>query len=322
LSRNISTIEKAIILILIAAAVLGAGGYFLALPEFRKIEVVDAKIAQKEADIRRAQELKEIVMTIGDDFEVKRERAEAVHERFYDEMTTTEAITEVQRILSEFNGGVEPVSGITVTDVGETRLSLQIFTGGHNIRYSLRELALLFGGPPVEEVEEVNPINLIITHLFGEEPDLEDSDVQTRISAINESRAILIKEIITALSATGSDAIVGEDRDVFISTVRYLLAIETSGVGLTTARFALELSYADYLNFLDYINNLPHATIINTATLWESDVAAGNELRGYAFTLSLCAIKPIYIPEKRPNPFADILPPAQETEEEEDTEDE
>jgi hypothetical protein len=305
LSRNISTIEKVIILILIGAAILGAGGYFLAFPEYQKIEVVDNQIRQKMAEIERAQAMKEVVMTIGDVFDEKRERAEGVHVRFYGEMTATETIPVVQQLISDF--GVEFTGGITVSDIGASPFSLQVFTGGQRaIRYQLRDLALAFGGPPppvTEETEELSPGQIIVLHLFGEEPDIEDPEIQDRIDAIFSSRVFLIQELIDALKKTGAGAVPAQDRRLFIDTVRNLLAIEKTEVGLITANFTLNMTYSQYLDFLEYVNNLPQITRISSATLYQDEISAGDEVRSYSFALQMCVMKPLYVPDLRPNPF-------------------
>ena len=317
MSRNITTLEKAIILVLIAAALLGAGGYFLVLPEYRKIAVVDAQITQKTAEIAQAEQLRVTVDEIYDVFERRLDRAMNVHHRFYDEMTTTEAVVKVQEILAGFQGGIREVGGINVTDIGEVSLSVQLFTGQRSINYGLRNLAFVFGQPAVEEaaqetaydefgnpiVSHADPLQELIDHIFGEEPDFDDPEVLQKFEDIISSRALLINEIIGALSVTGRDALSYQSRAAFVELIRLFLFLEKSSVGLITASLELELTYSQYLDFLDYVNNLPQITLISSASLWQNISAASDEPQIYEFALRLCVMKPLVVGTERPARF-------------------
>jgi len=330
LSRNISKLEKIIILVVIVGAILAAGGFFIVKPSYEKIGVVDQKIAQRQADIERADDLIARAAEIEAVYDVKRQRAESVHVGFYEEMTTTEAVTMVQSILARAAtatniltaASVTPLDGITVTDIEEKRLSLQVYSGESDINYQLREYAFLFDSmmegldAPIEgEEAEFTPSSVTVTEenwdYFAELAvylltKYDASEIDAVIAGITSSRVLLMKEITEMLSEPG--ALSDENRDKFLDLMRVLLSAEDVGVGLITASFELEMNYAQYAAFLEYLLVLPELSSVNTAILWESPAAAGNELRGYSFELQLHVMMPMEIVEVSVNPLKATAP--------------
>ena len=322
MSRNISAIEKAIILILVMGFALGGGFYFLLKPSYDRIGRVDTQIESKKADIDNANRLREHARIIDQLYDAAKERAEGVHVGFYEEMTTTEAVTMVQNFLAGANQGRGHISttGIDVTDISERTLSVLQFTGGRNVRYQLRDFAFPRGAPDGEDAEEVvgaiwslaQVIIDLLEHKIGEYPEEGDeseaawelrNQFDELINFYGENHTALLSDITEALK-TNTIARNSEQRNQFLAAMRMLLAAEKMGVGLINAKFALELTYAEYLAFLDYINNFHLLTYIENCRLWQNIGVAGEDIRLYAFDLDFYVVSPIELPESPQNPFS------------------
>jgi hypothetical protein len=315
LSRNISGIEKIIILIVISGIVLGLGGYFIAYPAYQGIGEVETKIEQKESQIVSAHELRRRDIELSATYVEAREKALVVHEGFFEEMTNTEAVTMVQEILNGANNGngFTDHAGIFITDIGEASLSLQLFRGGRDVRYSLREYAFLFvsqeevDAAAVDEEEVWDPIFEIVRYILDSS---EDSDeFAEKIAELTESTTTFMR-VVSEILKDRDSGISDESRSMFLDILRIGLATESIGAGLITATFVLEMTYAQYLDFLDYLHEYPLRMGINTATLFQSvesqAEAFGDEDDGglilYSFNLSLYVVRPMEIPESRFSP--------------------
>ncbi|MCL2693725.1 MAG: hypothetical protein FWE60_01315, partial [Oscillospiraceae bacterium] len=93
MSRNISKLEKTVILVVIAAVILGLGTYFIILPAYRSIGEVDVRIARVNEQIAAAQVLRGQIIQLENSIAEVNERVVVVHEGFFPEFTTTEAVT-------------------------------------------------------------------------------------------------------------------------------------------------------------------------------------------------------------------------------------
>jgi hypothetical protein len=324
LSRNISTLEKIIILIVITGIVLGAGGYFIVYPAYEGIGAAENKIEEKERQIESAQELRRRDIQLNVTYRESRERAGEVHEGFFDEMTATEAITMVQEILNGANNGngYTAHAGINVTDISQASLRLSLWTGGRNIRYSLRDLAFgIVSEAELIRAAEEEARELIAADEEWDPPrraaefiaarDLENAteeDITAIMEEHSESLALFLRALTDMLKTSAPHEISIEHRLRYLDLLRTELDFASDPeIGQITATFSLEMTYAQYLEFLDYLHNYPLRLSIGTCTLYQ-DIASQAEAFGdldetaaglnvYSFVLSLLVVRPMEIPD-------------------------
>lgn len=329
MSRNISTFEKALIIVLVMAAVFGLGAYFIVLPVFDSIEAVDAQIEKKNEEIETAEALKNRLIFLMGQYTQKRERAGNVHEGFYGELTATEAVTIVQELLEGANNGrgFSVVDGIRVSEIESAALSLQLIRGDRNIAYELRELAQLFWFDeegdeiprPVDEDEEEWLIYDELAKIELGANASEEELIALQLERFNEflkEPAIFLREVAERLKARGGIPV--SERADFLNWMRMMLAPEFEEVGRISATFMLNLDYEEYLGFLDYLEGIPSRAAdpklvsINRCILFE-DAAAANEYHRdlsdnpfgasdaglYLFELHLYIVLPMDMPPPR-----------------------
>jgi len=264
LSRNISIVEKIIILVIVVGAVLGAGAFFFVIPEYEELGTLDKRIEEKEKQIETAEELQERERTLKAAIPAKRARAETVHTGFYNELTTTQAVDIVQRIL--IRGGV-PISetGIDITDIDEAAFSLQLGRIGRDTEYALRDYSFLFYDPTFDEIYEATFARIYAAAEDGDwltlllqQPaqyavgaDANANTLAAKIFEFAEYPALLNRTLAEMLRFDKTISPV--HRGGHLDLLRLALAMESSGAGLVTAEFTLHLTYQEYLDFLDYL---------------------------------------------------------------------
>lgn len=266
MSRNISILEKVIILVIVVGAVLGAGAYFIVIPAHEDLGVLDRRIEEKEKQIATAEELRDRETTLKTTIPAKKERAENVHVGFYNELTTTEATDIVQRILIR---GEVPISenGIEITDISEAAFSLQLGRIGRNTKYALRNFSFLFYDPTVAEIYDATFARIDAAILGEEEWNFRRQVSEYALGADADANALAAKERefeeYPALYNKTLAEMLRFDKTVsavhrggYLDTLRLALAMENSGAGLVSAKFTLHLTYEEYLKFLDYLHTL------------------------------------------------------------------
>lgn len=314
MSRNISTVEKVIIIVVIMAAILGLGIYFIVVPKNEDVSRVEAQIESMKAQIETAQQLLVREAQLDRDMNARRERAAEVHEGFFDEMTTTETVTFVQELLNNANFGRGFIAeyGIDVTLIEQEEFRLQLFLGNAPARYMLREYANLFL-PPQEDLglealyaifdeisDEWNPIMMAAEFAAGENADDDEIFAQYNEFAANPLFAwMAMTEMLKGYDLSA------EDRDGFLRYLRPLIAVSNSGVGVIKADFTIRMTYTEYLDFLDYLHRYPLRLAVHRAVFFQHNEAAVEEntqfdettgLADYEFTLHIYVVKPMDIP--------------------------
>jgi hypothetical protein len=316
LSRNISKLEKTVILIVIAGMILGLGIYFIVLPAYNEIGVVDTKIAEVEKQIAAAQELAARERQLDADIGDQRERVSTVHEGFFDEITTTEAVTIVQQILANApDGGHTDFEGIMVSTVTEGFLNLVLTSQEREIDYTMRELAQFFA-PEEEELPDFSAEVLAVAEFVAAR---DNGNVDEILFGFIESPVSLQLAITDMLKGRNlSEA----ERLELLNFAREVVGVESQFPGLITAEFTLALSYIEYLNFLDYLYNYPLRLSVSVAEFYEDDDAYeawleaeeredDSNTKEYEFTLYLWVVAPMYLPD-----LTEEIPAAEEPAEE------
>ena len=319
MSRNISVLEKAIIIILVVGFIVGGGGYLLVRPAYNAIERVDVQINQKKIDIDNARKLIAHAREVEFIYAAERERATTVFEGFWWEMTTNEAITETQKLLNGANNnrGHEAYDGISVTDINEKVLFVLPRLEGRKINYELRKLALMFakGTPeadPDEEVEFFDPVDILLEVTIGRFPAEDDqsdaaNEIRTAYFAKRmeyiENPVIFWRDITDALRE--NKILAGSrDRLRILDMMRLDLASERIGIGVINVEFQLEITPEEYRNFLDYLNNYPLWTYVDTCELWQTTNRNSGDIAVYDFKLFYYVMMPIDPPPPPKNPFS------------------
>jgi len=288
-------------------AIFGAGTYFIIIPAYEDVGKVNTQIEEKNRQIDEAMQLMVREIQIDETMAESRERAANVNEGFFPEMTTTEAVTMVQTILNgaNYGRGFTAEYGIHVTDIEEGLLSLQVFSGGKDIKYALREFATLFSAEEApaasSDEEEFNPALMAAEYLLGANADeLEILDKTAEFLAEPISLQLTIVEMLKGSSLSA------EERQKLLSFMREILVITDSGVGMITAEFTLRIPYNEYLDFLDYLHAYPLRMEVNTAILFQdNDSSILNNIKfdestGLAdidFKLFIYVVKPMELPE-------------------------
>ena len=305
MKRNISAAEKAVITFFILAAILGGGGYLFVYPAYNSIGSLEKQIEQKNTEIDNADKLIDEGNKIDGVYEKKLERAAIAHECFYNEMTSIEAVRLTQQLLKD--AGHTPLSGITVSNLSESKLTIELFRPSSRINYELRQYSFLLDNM-VENAqtgentgEEWNYADEIMNLIYK---NLSDEEKEAKSQELAGSPVTLMSEILKVLRGSEVHA---ETRMSFTNMMRVMLSNEAKGVGCITADFSLDMTYAEYVRFLDYVYNLPQATDIKSATLIQDVEAAGDAKRVYSFSLNLYIVKPMDILETKPNPFLETV---------------
>ncbi|MCL2018194.1 MAG: hypothetical protein FWG70_00415 [Oscillospiraceae bacterium] len=333
MSRNISSVEKIIILILVMGAVLGAGYYFIVRPAYDEISVVDRKIEEKEKQIEAAEALRLEEDTLKISIVPKRERAKTAHEGFYDEMTTTEAVTMIQDLLRRAtdDGGYIATTGVKVTEISEAGLQLQLWLGSPEAKYALRNYANAFVAPPPrptaqdrlrEDPDEGvwEPERQVALYVLG--PGASENDIEDKINEFKENQTLHVKAAIEMLKNDDGEFVSDLQRVAYLEMLRSALATKRQGVGYIKATFTIEMNYSEFLDFLDYLYSLGSLedeegnilfgySSVNSGAggLYES-IEAEAEISGrsllpgaaaskglYSFELGLYVLKPMEIPD-------------------------
>ena len=333
MNRNISSIEKIIILIIVMGAVLGAGYYFIVRPAYDEVSVVDRKIEEKDRQIETAEALKLEEDTLKTEIIPKRERAKTVHEGFYDEMPTYDTVTMIQDLLRKAtdDGGYIATTGIQATEITEAGLQLQLWLGDPDAKYALRDYANAFVAPPprptavdrlLEDPDEDawDPERQVAVYVLG--PGASGDDIDDKINEFRENQALHIKAITEMLRNDDGEFVSDLQRGAYLEMLRSILATKRQGVGFIEASFTIEMDYSEFLDFLDYLYSLGNSkdeegniifgfSSVNSGAgvLYESIEAEAEIVRrslepgtvlgktSYSFDLGLYVLKPMEIPD-------------------------
>jgi hypothetical protein len=316
LSRNISTVEKAVILLVIVGAILGLGIYFIVIPAYNSVERVDAQIVEKNKQIESAVTLRNRELYLDSVMEEVRERAENVHEGFIGELTRTESIIFIQELLSNanFGSGLTAQFGIDVFDIRENRLGLTFWQGENFPRYSLRDFASVLN-PMTEERRNEIAANLL---QLEEEPWAMQLAAEYAAGSADEDEIAEALAIFrgqdrqqtyfwhTAVEMLKGNRLSDEDALRLNAFMRHKLAAQHSGIGVIRANFAVRMSYTEYLDFLDYLHNFPYRIEVKSATFVQDNDASiaintgideGTGIADYRFELFVYTVKPMDLPE-------------------------
>ncbi|MCL2108948.1 MAG: hypothetical protein FWH20_06350 [Oscillospiraceae bacterium] len=318
MSRNISLFEKIIIIILVLGAILGGVGYLLVRPAYNSIELVDTQIAQKKTEIAEATRLIQRAREVELIYDEERERATTVYIGFYEEMTTTEAITMVQEFLNGANGGRghTAVEGIAVTDIEGRELYVLPMLPPRDISYALREFALRFARPPeIDPDEEIwDPYRVLLHYTMGPAPaDSDTSEAANKARAereaaiahyFEEGNNVFFFRDVTAALRENVIPPNSDDRTKMLEHMRLQLAPERVEIGVINVVFNLELTTEEYANFLEYISNFELLTYTPKALLKQTPVREVGELNLYEFVLDFYVMMPIDPPPPPSNPFS------------------
>lgn len=257
--------EKVVIITLIVFAILGAGFSFLIYPNITHIIETRDAIAVKNNQIAEAYQM------ISDNEELDKvyaeaiDRAVAAQKNFYPEMTATDAVKEVQRILSE--GGYQDYNGVQISPISGETLTLTLFSKPPAVSYEIRQYSFL-----QEKQDE------------GEISGAQSAEGELEIT--REEALMLIKNKDTP----------PEEKKQLLDILRNMLVSEGFEIALLRANFSLNLTYKEYLSFYEYIDNLPQATSLGSI-VFKDDAALTQSIREvYQFQLNLYIVKEMDMP--------------------------